>query len=168
MRLWFSSCVAMAVLAGCTRQDEARVTSPLAEPAPPQTIAPAPPAPAEPSADPPASRPRLAQTITLGQGAEAAYVPSPATPPAQQQQQTVIVNNNIVVGGGYGGYPAYPGYYRSTSSRTTREGFGTTARSTSWSTTGWEGARRTAAPGQTPGIGGNWAPPPSYGPATMK
>jgi RNA polymerase primary sigma factor len=33
---------------------------------------------------------------------------------------------------------------------------------------GWQGARATAAPGQTPGVGGSWSPPPSYGPAQMK
>jgi hypothetical protein len=120
----------------------------------------------------PVSRPRLSQTITLGQGTEAPYTP-PAPRPQPQAggpTQNVVVNNNIVVQGtpgyyGYGGYQGYGGYGHPAS-------FGSSDAASrggsQWSATGWEGARRTAAPGQTPGIGGNWSPPPSYGPAQMK
>lgn len=122
-------------------------------------------------------RPRLSQTITLGQGTESPYAPAPAPTQAAgtTQSQNVVVNNNIIVQGmpqyyggyaGYGGYANYGGYGRATSSY---DGRGAGPRGTSqWSSSGWEGARRTAAPGQTPGIGGNWAPAPSYGPATLK
>jgi hypothetical protein len=80
------------------------------------------------------------------------------------------VNNNInmtppVVYGGYG-YGGYGGY----SYRGSRGGAvgGRAGTSPAWRASGWEGAQRTAAPGQTPGVGGNWSPPPSYGPQQMK
>lgn len=120
----------------------------------------------------PVARPRLAQTITLGQGAEQPYIP--AAPPqarAGSASSNVVVNNTIVVQGGapayYGGYGygRAPSFYGGGESRS----FGTRPSTTpQWGATGWEGARRTAAPGQTPAIGGNWSPAPSYGPAQMK
>ena len=121
----------------------------------------------------PAARPRLSQTITLGQGAEQQYTPSAPPSQAGGQGQGVVVNNNIVVQGGapgyvgYGGYRSYGGYGRATTfvGNDGRSGHRGTPQ---WGSSGWEGARRTAAPGQTPGIGGNWSPPPSYGPAQMK
>ena len=94
----------------------------------------------------------------------------------REPNSSIVVNNNIVVQGGapayYGGYGygGYGGYGRATGfyggeSRS----FGAAQSTTSqWGATGWEGARRTAAPGQTPGVGGNWSPAPSYGPAQMK
>lgn len=125
----------------------------------------------------PASRPRLSRTITLGEGAESPYTPS-APPPPPGAGPTVVVNNNVVVQSGYaGGYIGYgyrggygSGYsygrpstfYEGRTSSAPRGGV------PQWGSSGWEGARRTAAPGQTPGIGGNWAPAPSYGPAQMK
>ncbi len=130
-------------------------------------------APPVETASPP--RPRLSRTITLGEGAEPQYTPS-AAPPAPGSSPSVVVNNNIVVqdgpryyGGhsGYGGYAGH-GYGRPTTFYDGRVGGASRGSQPQWSSTGWEGARRTAAPGQTPGIGGNWAPPPSYGPAQMK
>ncbi len=164
------------VLAGCAHaREEVRATTVTAEPAtetierevlaidsapPPEVV--------------PVARPRLARTITLGQGAEQPYIP--AAPPqartgSASASANVIVNNNVIV---QGGAPAYYGggygYGRATSfyggeSRS----FGTTPSTPpQWGATGWEGARRTAAPGQTPAVGGNWSPAPSYGPAQMK
>jgi hypothetical protein len=122
------------------------------------------------------ARPRLSQTVTLGQGTESQYTPS-APPPPAAAAPGVVVNNNIVVNGGapayYGGYAGYGGYGgRGGYGRPTtfyEGGRGPSYRSgQAWGATGWEGARRTAAPGQTPAVGGNWAPAPSYGPAQMK
>jgi hypothetical protein len=124
------------------------------------------------------SRPRLSKTITLGQGTEWQYTPSAAVP-AQgtvAPSSNVVVNNNIVVQGGAPGYYGYGygggrGYGRATTFTNNADGrFGArgTTGAPSWGASGWEGARRTAAPGQTPGVGGNWSAPPSYGPAQMK
>jgi hypothetical protein len=123
----------------------------------------------------PAARPRLSQTVTLGQGAESQYTPS-APPPvagAGGGNQNVVVNNNIVVQPGYGGYAGYGGYrtyggYGRATTFYNNDARGGSRAPNQWGATGWEGARRTAAPGQTPGVGGNWSPAPSYGPATMK
>lgn len=124
--------------------------------------------PPEMASEPPPSRPRLSHTVTLGQGTEPPYMPyMPSAPPSRAepaQSQTVVVNNNVVVQGAVGSYgyrwPAtfYAGDGRAGGSRGSPQ----------WGATGWEGARRTAAPGQTPAVGGNWAPPPSYGPSQMK
>jgi hypothetical protein len=129
--------------------------------------------PAEP--EPPTTRPRLSQTVTLGQGTEWQYTPGGAPPrPAAPGPGPVVINNNntVVVGGagyGYGGYVGYGGYAgRGYGRPTTFYGEAGGRGNPQWGSTGWEGARRTAAPGQTPGVGGNWAPAPSYGPATMK
>lgn len=122
----------------------------------------------------PRGRPRLSQTITLGQGAEQPYTPTAPQPPAAPGPSVVVNNNNnVVVQGapgyyGYGTYSGYGGYGRPTTFYPSDGRSGGSARGAAWGSTGWEGARRTAAPGQTPGIGGNWAPPPSYGPAQMK
>jgi hypothetical protein len=163
-------------LAACTHTrsvDSAQVIAPAPEP----VVMSEPPALDQPEvAAPPQARPRLSRTLTLGQGTEAPYMPSaPPGQAAQSQNQSVVVNNNVVVHGGvpgYGyGYPAYGGYraYGRPTTFYSNDGRGGGYRGTSpWSSTGWEGARRTAAPGQTPGVGGNWAPPPSYGPAQMK
>lgn len=138
---------------------------------------PPPPAPDVPiaAATPePTSRPRLSQTVTLGQGSEAPYIPSA---PAQAQAApgpNVVVNNTVVVQtpppmyyGGFGSYGGY-GYRGGTGRLSDGPRGGSRGGSSMWGSTGWEGARRTAAPGQTPGIGGNWSAPPSYGPAQMK
>jgi hypothetical protein len=124
----------------------------------------------------PRARPRLAQTITLGQSnGESTYS---AAPPAPDQAQggNVIVNNNVIINGGYGGYGGYYGGYSYGYGR----GVGIRADGTGghrgggsgrvpWGSTGWEGAGgRPAAPGRTPGVGGNWSSPPSYGPSQMK
>ena len=128
----------------------------------------------------PAARPRLSQTITLGQGANESVYGSPA--PAQASNgsgSNVTVNNNITVVqqqppavyGGYGGYGYGYGGYGGGRAYGGREGTGaasTSSRSGAWAPTGWEGAGRTAAPGQTPGVGGNFAPAPSFGPRQMK
>jgi hypothetical protein len=126
--------------------------------------------PVEPA--PSARRPRLSQTITLGQGTDQPYTPSPPPPiPGAGPTQNVVVNNTVVVQGapgyyGYGGYGRPSTFYSSDGRGAFR---GTSGRGIpAWGSSGWEGARRTAAPGQTPGVGGNWSPPPSYGPAQMK
>ena len=87
------------------------------------------------------------------------------------------MNNNITVVGAptvYGGYGGYGGYSRSGrgSGRVDppRNGVGNgqSTPSQPWAASGWEGAGRTAAPGQTPHVGGNWAPPASHGPRQLK
>ncbi len=122
----------------------------------------------------PKAPPRLSRTVTLGQNNTDAEYVGPAAPRPTQPQgpngTNVVINNNVVVNGGapaygyygygYRGYGYSPSYARGAMSRPT-----TTPQ---WGTTGWEGARRTAAPGQTPGIGGNWPSAPSYGPAPMR
>ena len=121
----------------------------------------------------PAPRPRLSRTITLGQG-ETVY--GEARPPAAAGAPggpTVIVNNQVVVSPGYGygyGYGYGGGFGRGVRSDVAPAGFGATGTGSFSSSNppGWEGARRTAPPGQTPGVGGNWAPPASYGPAPMR
>jgi hypothetical protein len=123
--------------------------------------------------EPVAARPRLSRTVTLGEGTtEPVYVTQPQV---QQQGQgggaNVVVNNNITVVGSpsvvYGGYGG--GYGRTYG---TRDGYGgAPAPSQSrpgYPPSGWEGAGRTAAPGQTPHVGGNWAPPTSHGPRQFK
>lgn len=128
-------------------------------------------APAVVIAEPAVTRPRLSQVVTLGQESY-----SSATPPAMTAGATgtnVTVNNNITVvnqqqqpaygvfggygygyGGGRSGVPGVPNTGGSSHQ--------------AWAPNGWEGARRTAAPGATPAVGGNWAPAPSHGPAQMK
>ncbi len=173
------------MLAGCTAHEEIHAStavdarpSRVEAPSSPQE-SPRPEAPAVPL-----SRPRLSQTLTLGQGAEPTYTPAaaaPATGAASGGGSSVVVNNNIVVQpgapayyggygsyGGYGGYGSYGGYGAGRTTGVTDSRGRGTGGATGWSSTGWEGPRRTAAPGQTPGVGGNWSPPPSSGPATMK
>jgi hypothetical protein len=136
-----------------------------------------PPAPAEATG----GRRRLSQTVTLGQGASE---PIYARPEPQQgtgsNAQGVTVNNNVTVvnqtpavygGYGYGGYGYGTGYGVSgvRDGRSTGLGHGGSGPSRgAWAPNGWEGAQRTAAPGRTPGVGGNWAPAPSFGPAPMR
>jgi hypothetical protein len=170
------SAVAAISLVACThsREEANAPQSMTAEPAPEanETAASAVDSTVAPEAAP-ESRPRLSRTVTLG---ESQYAPS--APPAQaqggqSQSQSVVVNNNIVVQqtpgyAGYGGYRSYGGYGRPTTFYNNDGRSGGQRGTRQWGSSGWEGARRTAAPGQTPGVGGNWAPPPSYGPAQMK
>jgi hypothetical protein len=125
----------------------------------------------------PPARPRLSQTITLGEQSYAPQAPAPGQP--QTGGPSVVVNNyNVQQGGapgyygyGYGGYGGYGSSFYGSRPTTfyDRGGVGGGSRGVpQWGATGWEGARRTAAPGQTPGVGGNYAPVPSYGPAQMK
>lgn len=166
--------VTLLALSACAH---AREELPPPPPEMPVILAPpeAPPTP-EP---PPAARPRLSHTITLGHNDDP-YLQAPeaaaAAAPAPE-----IVNNNIVVQpqpvyvygapfGGYGygygaGYGARGG--RSADARPVARPSSGSPPSAS-GPTGWEGARGTAAPGHTPGIGGNWSSPPSYGPTQMK
>lgn len=127
------------------------------------------PPPPEPA---PVSRPRLSRTITLG---ESQYAPNVPREHTAARGPNVVVNNNVYVQGApqwqwYGGYAGYGGYAHYGRPTTFYDG----ARSTGggaqpqWGSTGWEGPARTAAPGQTPGVGGNWPTVPSYGPAPMK
>jgi hypothetical protein len=128
----------------------------------------------------PPARPRLTQTVTLGQSNGEATYTAPPPVPAQGQggnTQNVIVNNNVVVNqppavyggwGGYGGYGTY-GYGTRGGGYGVRADGRSSSRGATWGNTGWEGARgRPAAAGATPGVGGNWAPAPSYGPSQMR
>jgi hypothetical protein len=135
-----------------------------------ELVPPVAPEPAQPG------RRRLSQTVTLGQGSnEGGYAPAPSAPTqgAGGNSQSVVVNNNVTVVNSppvyYGGYGGYGGGYggRGTVS-TGREGFGGGGSRQAWAPNGWEGSQRTAAPGRTPGVGGNFAPAPSFGPAPMK
>ncbi len=139
-----------------------------------------------PAAAPPGRR-RLSETVTLGQGTtEPAYVPSQQGQAQQGAANGVVVNNTITVvngqqpgygyggyygGYGYGGYGYGGGYGRGASAlgsgRDSRGGAGMPANG-AWAPSGWEGAGRTAAPGRTPGVGGNFAPPPSFGPRSQR
>lgn len=113
------------------------------------------------------ARPRLARTVTLGE-VDHAPSPSPVAGAGNAGGPTVIVNNVISVSSaplalGYGGYGI-----RSSSAYGFRDGYGRGRSVQAWAPTGWEGAGRTARPGQTPNVAGNWAPAPSYGPRQMK
>lgn len=110
------------------------------------------------------------RTITLGQG-ETVY--GEARPPAAAGAPggpTVIVNNQVVVSPGYGyGYGYGGGFGRGVRSDVAPAGFGATGTGSFSSSNppGWK-ARAALRPRQTPGVGGNWAPPASYGPAPMR
>lgn len=156
----------MAQLVGCAHEEELR---PAREPVNESMFSLVPPPSAQEPLPP--ARPRLSQTITLGQ---VDYSPAAPAPPATAPPSgvNVTVNNNIVnppvVYGGYG-YGAGYGYGYGGSGAHRGSGFDRSGGpSQAWRGSGWEGAQRTAAPGQTPAVGGNWAPPPSYGPAQMK
>ena len=124
--------------------------------------------PPPPESAPPPARPRLTRTITLGQSNEAADYSGPTPPPpagagGNANTNNVVVNNNVIVQqspprfyGGYGGYGYGYGAHGRGASRSGFSSRGATGRQ--WGSTGFEGARRTAAPGQTPAVGGNWAP----------
>lgn len=128
----------------------------------------------------PRARPRLTQTITLGQSNNEATYSSPPPAPGQQGPggTNVTVNNNVIVNqppavyGGWGGFGGYGYGYGGRGGYGARsDGFdrSSSARGATWGNTGWEGARgRPAAAGATPSVGGNWAPAPSYGPSQMK
>lgn len=166
---------AAVALVGCAHEEELR---PAREPSSGSTFSDAtfsttPPASTYGYANEPApqGRPRLSQVVTLGQED---YVPLPASPsgaPASGNGVNVTVNNNINVapsppvyyGGYYGGYGGYGGGYSVGGA-----GRGGGGGGGAWRGSGWEGAQRTAAPGHTPAVGGNWSPPPSYGPKQMK
>ncbi len=122
--------------------------------------------------DAPAARPRLSQTVTLG-ATESGY-PAPAAQGAPGGGPTVVVNNNIVVyanqppvyGGYYYGYGGYgygggDGYGAAGAHHAASPGSNSFG---GYSNTG----PTTAAPGHTPGVGGNWSPAPSYGPRQMR
>jgi hypothetical protein len=121
-------------------------------------------------------RRRLSQTVTLG-SAEPVYAVPPAQRAAGANGGGVVVNNNITVvnaqpavygGYGYGGYGGYGAGYAGSSRGDGRGASSRTSTSGAWAPTGWEGAQRTAAPGHTPGVGGNFAPPPSHGPRALR
>lgn len=170
---------------GCAQSVSSRTTITAddriaVEPAPPPAL------PPNAFADEPAgARPRLSRTITLGQGSsETVYGTPAAAPPPSQAAGTdpnVTVHNHVTVVqppvyyyGGYGGYGyGYGGGYgargNGTSAGGARDGAGNTTQPRgAWAPNGWEGAGRTAAPGATPGVGGNFAPAPSFGPRQMK
>lgn len=153
---------------------------------------PPPPADLPPNAfsneEPTMARPRLSRTITLGQGSSEGVYGTPAAPPpsaAAGSNTNVTVNNHVTVMQPpvyyYGGYGAYgygygSGYGRGAGSNGPNSGgtMGSDGRGGvapapgPWAPSGWEGAGRTAAPGATPGVGGNFAPAPSFGPRQMK
>lgn len=118
------------------------------------------------------TRTRLSHTVTLGQGSSletytAERLVAQGTGP-QQANTTVIVN--IQGAPAYGAYPSY-GYnygYGSSSRGYVERGGSSSGGRSQWGSTGFEGARRTASPGQTPAVGGNWAPPASFGPAPLR
>jgi hypothetical protein len=133
----------------------------------------------------PPARPKLTQTITLGQSnSESAYsAASPAPGQANQAGQAgqggnnVTVNNNVIVNqppvyGGWGGYGGYGYSGRGGGFGVRADGAGRSSGSrggATWGNTGWEGARgRPAGAGATPGVGGNWGSAPSYGPSQMR
>jgi hypothetical protein len=145
------------------------------------------PVPATEAPAPPPNR-RLSHTVTLGQGTTEGYTPMPA--PENQGNgggPNIIVNNNVTV---VGGTPAYGGYYGGygygyggggyggtarggygegrSNGNTTYGGAASTGTHQAWAPTGWEGAQRTASPGQTPAIGGNYSRAPNSGPAPMR
>lgn len=181
--------VALFCLAGCAHSSEMHESTVSSMSAPP---------PSQPSSDPqgeviavdqqyvqeeaPRARPRLTQTITLGQSnAEATYsAPPPSQAQGGQGGNNVIVNNTVVVQnqapavyggwGGYGGYGSYGyGYRGGSGARVDGRSSGGSTRAATWGNTGWEGAQgRPAAAGATPSVGGNWASAPSYGPRQMK
>lgn len=170
----------VASLTACATTTEGVQSAPAVAPAPVPEPPPAPavasvPAPA-PELDPTVSRPRLSRTVTLGQQNEAPTYAGERPVAAREAGPSVVVNNQVVVnngyggyGYGYGGYGGY-GYPRGGYGHGRGDGFAPRVQGSApqWGQTGFEGARRTAAPGQTPAIGGNWSPPPSYGPASMR
>ena len=176
MRLSVLLALGIPALVGCAHEEDMKMA---ASPPPFEETQQAPLTYHEPQPSERATPPRLSHTVTLGQQDD--YAPLP--PPGQQGQQggNVIVNNNINVtpsgyggygyGGYYGGYGGY-GYSRGGYGRSTgadgRSFTTAPAPRSAWAPSGWEGAQRTAAPGQTPGVGGNYSPPPSYGPQQMK
>ena len=130
-------------------------------------------APAVLAAEPVAARPRLSRTVTLG---ERTVEPIYAAPAPRQQQgaggPNVVVNNTITVMGApavYGGYGGF-GYGGSNGGggRVDSNARNNGGSPPAWAASGWEGAGRTAAPGQTPHVGGNWAPAASHGPRQFK
>lgn len=160
------ACLSVVLLAACAHMREEALTTVTAEAAPPTSFV------APPSEAAPRGRPRLSQTITLGRGTEQPFTPT-APRPEVQQAPSVVVNNNVAVQGapayyGYGRYYGHGAYDRSATFHSSDGRTGGQRDVPQWGSNGWEGARRSAAPGQTPGIGGNWAPAPSYGPAPMK
>jgi hypothetical protein len=161
---------------GCAHSSEVRETTVSATTVPETREVVAVEEPVVVESDAPRARPRLTQTITLGQSNGELTYTAPAQAGGQQaaggNTSSVVVNNHVVVNqppvyyGGYGGYGGYGAYGARSYARS--DGFARDGRSAAWGSHGFEGPRRTAAPGQTPGVGGNWAPAPSYGPAPMK
>jgi hypothetical protein len=188
MRSPLLAVAALSVVSGCAHTSETHETSTMLVSAPPaqpqgEVIAVDQQLPPE---EAPRARPKLTQTITLGQANNettySAQPPAPGQAQGQGNTQNVTVNNNVIVNqppavyGGWGGYGGYGSYGYGYSGR---GGYGVRAdgvgRGSSfqggatWGNTGWEGARgRPAAAGGTPGVGGNWAPAPSFGPSQMK
>src|SRR5688572_24494414 len=114
MRSFAILSVALAVLSGCAHTMETQESSATVVSAPPATkevIAVDEQAPQE---EAPRARPRLTQTVTLGQSNGQAEYSAPPPAPGQPGQggntQNVTVNNNVIVNqppAVYGGYPAY-------------------------------------------------------------
>jgi hypothetical protein len=83
----------------------------------------------------------------------------------------VVVNNYVMTPPSYGAYYGGYGYGGGPNGYAYAPRANFVARSPGigrWGASGWEGAGRTAAPGHTPAVGGNWAPPPSAGPRQLK
>lgn len=156
------------VFLGCAHQAEERVV--FVERSEPSFEVAAPSTPAVVAQQDPTNRPRLGHVVTLGQNSpDAAYdsPDAPPPPPAAPQGPNVVINNygSGGYGYGYGGYYGGYGYGYPGSYGTGTRGARSQQRSTqAWAPNGNEGAARTAAPGQTPGVAGNWPTPPSYGP----
>lgn len=156
----------LVLTAGCAQEQKLRPAAAPTEPNPWGAETDAPPVvQQEPLVT---ARPRLSRTITLGQDDYAQSRPAPAQQAQGGNNQTTIVNNNIVVQppviyGGYGGYGYGYGGGTLGDGRT-----GVSAGTRAWAPSGWEGAQRTAPRGQTPHVGGNWAPVQDSGPRPMR
>lgn len=179
MRSTVLASFAILVVSGCAHTSETRESSTTVVTAPPATRQVIAVDEQPPQEEAPRARPRITQTITLGQGnGESTYsaTPAPAAPQGQQSVTNNVTVNNVIVNQPpvYGGYGAHGSYgYGASAGRggygVRTDGFGRGASGGGqWGSSGWEGARRTAAPGATPGVGGNWAPARSYGPSQMK
>jgi hypothetical protein len=157
--------LATLVVAGCGAVDEPPPRSPRSDRSagPGERVA-APGLAEALAAEAPVVRRKVWRTITLGQTGDVYANDQPAPEPGAAASEEA--DGVVVIGGGVTGY-GYPGEAGYVGDFGFDPGFGVTVDG-SRPPPGWEGAQRTARPGETPVVGGNWAPPPSYGPAPMR